>query len=768
VCISIPSNVENFITQRCSLFWDPANLSSINLEVSRRTVKMSTSNPFWAFTTPFTSHSSSLHNIQVPSTEDIHHSHSHTTPDTAWSQASFQEHTFTYDAVKGKYISSLDDTGTLPQNGSWPLTEKYYSLAPANHDVRCPKRTLWGTILLPTLAIILPMTCLVAFLLGLIFGYRVKSEASLFNEVSNSHALNNHAVVLVNYSATRIAFVASWASTVAPLLAGFIMNLMSYKTALLMYHSSLGSSQSDLPTPYQYSLLIGLCLASSGRLRRYFSYTRKEDVMIPPVLRRAARTLSITLLLALIIFGADTALHYTASTINFDQISVSASTHAYGYGLSSTCLALNRTANFGMPCSRNGEVALANETEYIAGQNEIFFLQHGTSNISQVKMVSAPAYMPPSDSSRSAAQVALLVPQSTRLSPWQDFQASTTGVVTTCEPITSQCNFATSPLGPAYSTFNCSANFWGILGKAPNVSDSGFLQDSAVPPLGFKPGSALQYSFFTDKNLSIPYDSTGALGPFLTDDQLINPVYMGVAARFAATAQRAGVNMSTDPEIFSGATQFLDLTLRCRYTTYLVDYNWVNSTATINTMKVSPNGTTAEIFHGYNIVNSFNSFDSDLQDIILGAALETDPQSLADAFANSYSSRVMSVIGPFLSSRNNIQEQTRNPLLVAKIPKIPLAILVAGCCCYVIFGIVSAMIAYRALRTVDVRDLAFRFSLPALGLHAFKEPVVEKEVVDLDKDGKHRVFDESKIRGETMRVAVEGDPRNGFVLRSLV
>ena len=79
------------------------------------------------------------------------------------------------------------------------------------------------------------------------------------------------------------------------------------------------------------------------------------------------------------------------------------------------------------------------------------------------------------------------------------------------------------------------------------------------------------------------------------------------------------------------------------------------------------------------------------------------------------------------------------------------------------------MFAYRALRTVDVRDLAFRFSLPALGLHAFRDVSVEKEAVSGGKgEGGHRVFDEKKIRGETMRVAVEGDPRGGFVLKSLM
>ncbi|KIY00471.1 uncharacterized protein Z520_04156 [Fonsecaea multimorphosa CBS 102226] len=747
---------------------------------------MASTNPFWSFATPFTdsrppASSGSLSggpahgdHIRV-SSNDSAQSYAQTPPESAWSEASFQEVGFIFGTSHAKNMKSLEDTASV-RSGDWPLTEKYYALSSATYDLRCPKWTLWKTILLPTSTIILPMAFLVAGLMALIFGYRVRSEDSLFEEVSNSQALSDHAVVLVNYSATRIAFVASWASTLAPLLAGFIMNLSSFQSALLMYLSSSRFEQQNLPTPYQYSLLVGLCLASMGRLRRYFSYAKEDGVVIPPALRRAARTLTLTLVLACVVFGADTALHYTTSTINFDRISVSTEAHAYGYELSSACLALNRSDNFGLPCSRNGQLALTDYNAYVSSQNEIFYLQHDTSTVSEVRLVDTPSYEPSNATSSGAAKVALLIPQSTGLSPFRDFQAHSTGVITTCEPITTLCNWTSGGPGNYYSQFNCSENFWGVLGKAPNVSDTGMLiDDSSVPPLGFKRGAALQYSFFMNKELSILYDAAGNLGPFMQDSELINPVYLGVAARFQSTAQRAGVNMSSDPGIYQGPTPYLDFTLRCQYTTYLVDYNWVNSSARINTLTPSPNGTIAEIFHGYNIYGSYDSFDNDLQDFILEAALQSNPQQMADSFANSYSSRVMSVIGPFLSSRTNLQEQTRTPLLVAKVPKVPLAILVTGCLCYIVFGVASATLAYTALRTVDVRDLAFRFSLPALGLHAFRDHNTEREAVEVDKVGKgtwveeqRKVFNETKIKREATRVAIEGEPRTGFILKSLV
>jgi len=473
----------------------------------------------------------------------------------------------------------------------------------------------------------------------------------------------------------------------------------------------------------------------------------------------------LTLLLACLVFAADTALHYTTSTINFDQVSISQTMRTYGRALSSECLNLNRTANLGLPCSRNYALSQTDYEAYVAGQNEIFFLQHDTSNISEVRLVSTNT---PS-ASNSSDQVALLIPQSTNLSPFRDFRAETAGVITTCAPITSQCNWTISGPDSMYSQFNCSDNFWGVLGKATNVSATGaMVTDIDVPPLGFKPGPWLQYSFFMDENLTTPYDSTGSSTPYcMPDDQLINPVYLGVAARFASTSQRAGVNMTNDPEIHTGPTLNFDIILRCKYTTYAVDYSWVNSTAKINGLTPSPNGTMAEIYHGYNLVGSFTAFDNDLQDVIFQAALQENTDAFADSFANSYSSRVMSVIGPFLSSRTNLEEQTRRPLLVAKVPKIPLAILVACCLSYVLFGIITTLYAYCALSGLDVRDLAYRLSLPALGLHAFRDRATDEAAVDTEENG-HRVFDETKIRGETMRVAVEGGPAGGFTLKSLL
>lgn len=710
------------------------------------------------------------HHLENDRQEDIpgHSFFLSQTPEQRWSKdgTTIQAH-----EVSESPVGSTPDgnrfSSSRQDSSDWPLTEKYYSLA-GEPDTSCPRGTLIKTIFLPTAIIIFPMTFLIAGLLGLIFGYRVKSEHSLFTDVSNSDLLRDHSIVLVNYSATRIVFVASWASTLAPLLAGFVMSLDSFRTALVMFRSSSSTDQANLPTPYQYSLLVGLCLASIGRLRRYFSYSGEDDVVVPPILRRAARTLTLTLFLACVVFAADTAVHYSTSTIAFDQISISENKLAYGRALSEECLTLSRLDNLGLPCSRNGITAVDDYDAYAAGQNEIFFLNHDTSSTSKIILVDSD----PKKGQNSSTQVALLIPQPSTLSPFRDFRAETAGVVMTCEAVTNtQCNWTDGVLGEeTFSQFNCSDNFYGILGKMANFGDSGHvIDDPNVPILATKPGSVIQYAYFQDPDLNIPYDAVGDLGTFLEDSQLINPVYVAIAARFATISQRAGVDMTSDPGIHHvGTTANLDLVLNCQYTTYAVDYSWVNSTARVNKMVASPNGTLAEIFHGYNLAGAFSSFDNDLADSVLQAALSTNSSELAETLANGYAKRIMSVIGPFLSARENLEEQTRTTLLVAKVPKAPLALLVACCLAYVVFGITAAAFAYRSLRALDVRDLAFRFSLPALALHAFRDPLTDAAAVDLSGKTAHRIFEENKIRAERVRVGVHGTPQIGFELRSFI
>src|ERR1700733_7444074 len=239
------------------------------------------------------------------------------------------------------------------------------------------------------------------------------------------------------------------------------MTLWSFKIAQEIRNASVDGKRNDLPTAYQLSLLVGLDLASSDRLRRFLSYSHKSQTRIPPVLRRTALILTLGTLLSVLVLIGDTILHYTTSTIPFDQISISKHRSECGRGLSQQCLELNRMENGGLPCSLNNQFALENFTAYMVCENEISFLRLNTSTQSEIRIL--PQQLP------ARGDVATLLPQTTTLSPYIDYRGSTIGVATQCKLISEKCDFKVGGPSDFYGFLNCSANFGGVPGKPPFI-----------------------------------------------------------------------------------------------------------------------------------------------------------------------------------------------------------------------------------------------------------------------------------------------------------
>ena len=65
-------------------------------------------------------------------------------------------------------------------------------------------------------------------------------------------------VVYVNFSATRLIFIASWSSTAAPLLIGSALVLSSYSAAQTIFRNTQPNNTASLPTPHQLSLVLDM------------------------------------------------------------------------------------------------------------------------------------------------------------------------------------------------------------------------------------------------------------------------------------------------------------------------------------------------------------------------------------------------------------------------------------------------------------------------------------------------------------------------------
>ena len=117
------------------------------------------------------------------------------------------------------------------------------------------------------------MLVLSAGLLGIIYAYRVIQTESdlLFSEASDGADIDPSAY-LVNYSATRLITIASWTSSVAPLLPGFVMTLLSFPAARRFLRTSQTGQEQSLPTPYQLGLYLQILTGGVGSLWQWIKY----------------------------------------------------------------------------------------------------------------------------------------------------------------------------------------------------------------------------------------------------------------------------------------------------------------------------------------------------------------------------------------------------------------------------------------------------------------------------------------------------------------
>lgn len=152
---------------------------------------------------------------------------------------------------------SSESAGPLVEKTSFP---KMYSRAYTDIAFAC-------------FVISVPLVVLSGGLLGIIYSHRVVQNESiplnlrpLDNEESGSSAY------LVNYSVTRLVTLASWTSSVAPLLPGFVMTLVSFPTAQHLLEASQADQDQKLPTPYQFSLYLQMLTGGFGAAWQWIKY----------------------------------------------------------------------------------------------------------------------------------------------------------------------------------------------------------------------------------------------------------------------------------------------------------------------------------------------------------------------------------------------------------------------------------------------------------------------------------------------------------------
>jgi hypothetical protein len=430
----------------------------------------------------------------------------------------------------------------------------------------------------------------------------------------------------------------------------------------------------------------------------------------------------LALILAGAVFIADSSLHYLTSTIVFDRISINSTPEKeFGYGLSKQCLDLDRVKdNAGFPCTLPLGIGF-DDPDATEHYNEISRLQANLSTSSQIRLTGADGV---------GEDIALMIPNPATLAAEEDFRASTIGVGMSCGLVPpALCDMRAVGNMSTLAAFNCSDNFFGVLGKNPNISsvDGTKAEDPDLSPLAFKPSANLQFAYFTDANLDSIWNPESwdpntnqpdELNP-LPDDKLLNPFYVGFATSMATTTFVNGSEMADSDLVFDSDNYIGYFIMSCSMTSYLVDYTWYKSSIRNVTATKSPNGTLLELFHGNQVYNTVSGGAWDLQQYLINAAIAGNTTGeFLSKWQNQFSVKALSHIGGQLTARTNLLEQKRESLLVAKVPKAVLGVLVGCSLLYTVLGIALVVAAYRA-STEDVHAVAEQLSLAGLTNMAF-------------------------------------------------
>jgi hypothetical protein len=102
-----------------------------------------------------------------------------------------------------------------------------------------------------------------ALLLGLIYHFRVVHNGFVLSNLRVNAVHDESDVIYVRLSATTLTTIASWSSTVAPILVGCAVTLISYPVARGILLAGQNNKPHDLLTPYQLSLMLRMLTSGS-------------------------------------------------------------------------------------------------------------------------------------------------------------------------------------------------------------------------------------------------------------------------------------------------------------------------------------------------------------------------------------------------------------------------------------------------------------------------------------------------------------------------
>jgi hypothetical protein len=568
------------------------------------------------------------------------------------------------------------------------------------------------------------MFILAIILIIFVYHFQISHSTTNINPSLQFPGLTDESdVYYVNLSATFITAVASWSSSLAPLLVGFILALYSYPLSK-SYLEQMRRGQNNDPnlfTPYQ--LAIALRFLGGGGVGAIWNWSKyavgdrtTRQHQSSALLKLSVLTVIATILRlgflsyvfspmpltreSILVFISDAWLHYTTTAVNF--INVSPLVNSDGIDCS---FVMNQNCSNNMNSSDNTQ-ALKSCAVSIAATNA--FLINGTQSLQVLSNVSNFMTASTYNNDKDGKFVYLGVPASSTLAP-RDYKASTYGVQTQCQPYSTKCNLQAAY--GASTPFYCPEAFQGDLtmvtqeGEDPNWS------------LAFFPNSSLS------SNETI-----------LTGVQ--NPFWYGLGA--LVDAQELWTyqfeNGPNDPNLVVPVHGGVAFILLCNSTIYDMNYTSINGS--LNTLEYTlSNASVTNIFQGTISITNFGT--AYLQEAATLAGLSTSSEDISNQMALSFSKAILSAGAQALQASPAIAAQERSSLIVARVPKAPLFTVIILDLLFVVIGIAFSVLALASSSggaNADVREVQARLSVVGLVADRFEGRSARGGIRDL-KEG---------------------------------
>ncbi|XMA10671.1 hypothetical protein WAI453_003462 [Rhynchosporium graminicola] len=577
-----------------------------------------------------------------------------------------------------------------------------------------------GDIIFAFSLMAIPMSLFSALLLGLIFYFKVSSPLSGSPELQLPGAPTHDNVIYVNISATTLTTVASWSSTLAPILVGCAISLISYPVANRILRAGQSGKTGELPTPFQLGLMLKMSTSGSPQsLWNWVLYVwgwRGKRAAQGSPMKLMTSILILALMLSTLVFAADTWFHFTTKSINLTQVYPTRSVLNTSVGLIPTCYNVNRTYQGGCTLNKGGSAT---------------FLMHGQQAQNVVANLSTTMRVNTIASGKDIFTYVGNPPKAALTNI--DYQSHTWGLKTQCTPVTSQCvNASRSSVGK-YLDYKCP---FAMEGRVSTDTDAAFQNQ-------------FQMAYFTNSSASTNYTGT---------TNLANPYYFATLALVNQNIGRSPL-LINDPEIANSGHGASVIAVLCNTTVHDISYTSLNNTISFFDIKPA-NSTLTNIIAGtqqYTRVGDPNL----IQGSSIAALIGSSAQDVADGFALTYSQVALGVASAAFEERESVRAQRRETILVAKVGVVSLAVLLGANMALVVLGCVLLGFAVKAGRG-ETREVQARMSVGGVVASLFEGERGERPVVEVDDLFEERKGGCAVSDGAGLRVGVVKTESGGW------